>query len=125
MLAGHCTVGDGAILGGGSAVHQFARIGRFAFIGGMAGVEGDVIPFGMALGNRAYLGGLNLIGMKRNGIPRESINAVRAAYRALFDPERTVAENAVRLEASEDEYVREIAGFITADNARSLCTPKR
>ena len=126
MLAGHCTVGDGAILGGGSAVHQFARIGRGAFIGGMAGVEGDVIPFGMALGNRAYLGGLNLIGMKRSGVARESINAVRAAYKRLFDENTTVAEaGRALLEESEDAFVREIAAFVTSDTSRSLCTPRR
>lgn len=126
MLAGHCTVGDGAILGGGAAVHQFSRIGRLAFIGGMAGVEGDVIPFGMALGNRAYLGGLNLIGMKRAGVPRASINAVRQAYKALFEGGGTVAENAQKqLDESDDDLVREIAMFVTADNSRSLCTPKR
>ena len=126
MLAGHCTVGDGAILGGGAAVHQFARIGRQAFVGGMAGVEGDVIPFGMALGNRAYLGGLNLIGMKRNGVPRESINAVRYAYKSLFDGKDTVAASAARLlDETDDPYVREIASFVLFDTSRSLCTPRK
>ena len=126
MLAGHCTVGDGAILGGGAAVHQFSRIGRHAFIGGMAGVEGDVIPFGMALGNRAYLGGLNLIGMKRAGIPRVSIGAVRAAYKRLFDGDGTVHAQAEALLAeSGDENVREIARFALAETSRALCTPKR
>ena len=126
MLAGHCSVGDGAIFGGGSAVHQFSRIGRHAFIGGLAGVEGDVIPFGMALGNRAYLGGLNLIGMKRTGVPRDSINAVRHAYKRLFDGAATVAEQADALRAeSDDAFVREIAEFIVAENSRALCTPKR
>ena len=101
-------------------------MGRYAFIGGLAGVEGDVIPFGMALGNRAYLGGLNLIGMKRSGVPRESINAVRHAYKTLFDGSRTVAEQAARLlDQSDDAYVREIAEFVRAENSRALCTPNR
>ena len=67
MLAGHTRIGDHVILGGGSAVQQFARVGRHAFVGGLAGVENDVIPYGLALGNRAYLGGLNLVGLKRRG----------------------------------------------------------
>lgn len=72
MIAGHCVVEDNVIFGGGAGVHQYCRLGRNSFIGGMAGVEHDVIPYGMALGNRAYLGGLNLIGMKRAGIKRQS-----------------------------------------------------
>ena len=81
LLAGHVTVGNHVIMGGGSAVHQFTRIGDHSFVGGLAGVENDVIPFGISLGNRAYLGGINLIGMKRHGIARESIHAVRQAYK--------------------------------------------
>ena len=124
MLAGHCTVGSDAILGGGAAVHQFARIGRNAFVGGIAGVEGDLIPFGIALGNRAYLGGLNLVGMKRAGIARESIAATRAAYRELFAGDRPVAEVAGTMRDHADPCVREIVSFILADNARALCTPR-
>ena len=73
MLAGHCQIGDFAILGGGSALHQFVRVGAHAMIGGLAGVENDVIPYGMALGNRASLAGLNLVGMKRRAFAREAI----------------------------------------------------
>ena len=72
MLAGHCQIGDFAIISGGAAAHQFVRIGAHAFVGGLAGVENDVIPFGMALGNRAALAGLNVVGLKRRGFSREA-----------------------------------------------------
>ena len=72
MMAGHCAVGDYAIIGGGAAVHQFCRIGAHAFIGGLSGVENDVIPYGIAIGNRAHLAGLNIVGLKRRGFPVKS-----------------------------------------------------
>ena len=125
MLAGHCTVGDNVIFGGGAAAHQFCRIGHHAFVGGLAGVEGDVIPFGMALGNRAYLGGLNVVGMKRSGMARGSIHAVRAAYRDLFGGDAPVAQKAAALrESASDPAVRDILAFIEAGSGRALCTPK-
>ena len=126
MLAGHCKVGDYVIIGGGAGVHQFCRIGNNAFIGGLAGVENDVIPFGMALGNRAYLGGLNLVGMKRMGIERESIHRTRKVYRDLFSAEMTIGEAvaAVDAETSKDPIVASILQFIRDGEDRSLCTPR-
>lgn len=127
MVAGHCKVGDNVIFGGGAGVHQFCRIGRNAFIGGMAGVDNDVIPYGIALGNRAYLGGINIVGMKRAGIARESIHAARATMRHLFSGEVTVMEAAKSLpeNISNDPIAIQIAEFVLAggDN-RSLCTPR-
>lgn len=124
MLAGHCTVGDFAIFGGGSAAHQFCRIGHHAFIGGLAGVEGDVIPFGMAIGNRASLNGLNLIGMKRMGIERPSIHAVRGAYKDLFDGSAPVQQRASALaEAASDPLVLDMLAFVQSGGDRALCTP--
>ena len=93
MLAGHCTVGEYATIAGGSGIHQFTRVGHHAYVGGLAAVEGDVIPFGMVLGNRAYLSGLNVIGMKRAGFNREAIRNVRRAYRMLFSFDLTFKEN--------------------------------
>lgn len=125
MLAGHCVVGDNVIFGGGSAAHQFCRIGNNAFIGGLAGIEGDVIPFGMAIGNRASLAGLNLIGMKRAGIERASIHLVRAAYKALFDGKKPIQQVAAELlETSEDERVLAMLKFVLASADRALCTPE-
>lgn len=125
-LAGHVTVEDNAILGGLSAVHQWARIGAYAFIGGMSGVENDVIPFGMALGNRAHLAGLNIVGLKRAGFERERIHSLRKAYRLLFSSEGTLAE---RLEDVEkmfegDDAVQRIVAFIKSDSDRSFCVPR-
>ncbi|MCK4938928.1 MAG: acyl-ACP--UDP-N-acetylglucosamine O-acyltransferase, partial [Rhodospirillaceae bacterium] len=76
-LAGHVEVGEFAIIGGLSAVHQFARIGKHAMLGGMSGAESDVIPYGMVIGNRGGLSGLNLVGIKRRGFDRETIHSLR------------------------------------------------
>ena len=127
LLAGHCKVGNNVIVGGGAAVHQFCRIGDNAFIGGLAGIENDVIPFGMALGNRAYLGGLNLIGMKRAGIERESIHKARKAFKALFESSSgTISDNleSVSEQWGDDRVVKLIVDFITSGGDRALCTPK-
>jgi UDP-N-acetylglucosamine acyltransferase len=126
MLAGHVAVGDFVILGGGAAVIQFARIGAHAFLGGMSGLENDLIPYGMALGNRAYLSGLNIIGLQRRGFSRDDIHSLRRAYRALFADEGTLQE---RLEDVEAEFadhpiVKEIVAFIRAGGGkRALCVP--
>ena len=126
LLAGHCKVGNHVIIGGGAAVLQFCRLGDNAFIGGMAGVENDVIPFGMALGNRAYLGGLNLIGMKRAGIDRESIHLARSVFKEIFSGNNSVQEAAgsIDIQKSKDPVVSKILGFILDSGDRSLCTPK-
>lgn len=125
-LAGHVEVGDFAVLGGLCAVHQFARIGAHAMVGGMSGVEKDVIPYGSVIGNRAHLGGLNLIGMKRRGFDRATIHAIRAAYRTIFSDDGTLAERARRAaeQYADVEPVRQITDFILADSSRSFCTPR-
>ncbi len=125
-LGGHCRIGDYAILGGLSAVHQYVRIGESAFVGGMSGVENDVIPFGSALGNRASLGGLNIVGMTRRGFSREAIHQVRRAYRTLFGPEGTLKERLadVEEEFAGDENVAKIASFIREGGDRAICTPR-
>lgn len=126
MLAGHCIVGDFAILGGGAAAIQYARIGAHAFLGGMSGLENDLIPYGMALGNRAYLSGLNIIGLQRRGFSREDIHKLRRAYRLLFAAEGTLMERVddVATEYADHTIVQEIVAFIRAGGKRSLCTPR-
>lgn len=126
MLAGHCSVGDYAILGGGAAVIQFARVGAHAFVGGLSGLENDCIPYGMALGNRAYLSGLNIIGLQRRGFAREDIHTLRRAYRLLFANEGTLMERLedVAAEFENHRAVAEIVAFIRAGGKRSLCTPR-
>lgn len=84
VLGGHVRVGDGAILGGNCAVHQFCRIGRKAMIGGLSGVDRDVIPFGIVTGNRGKLRGLNVIGLKRSGFAPEVVKAITKAFMYIF-----------------------------------------
>ncbi len=92
MVAGHVTIGDFVICGGGAAIVQFARIGSHAFVSGLTGITADLIPFGLAFGNRGYLMGLNLVGLKRRNFSRDAIHELRRAYRALFAPEGTLKE---------------------------------
>lgn len=125
-LGGHVHVGDYAFLGGISAVHQFVRIGKHAMVGGMTGVEADVIPYGLVMGDRARLSGLNIVGLKRRGFSRDQIHDLRTAYRLLFAQEGTMAE---RLEDVASLYhhaaaVMDIVNFIRADSARTICQPK-
>ncbi len=126
-LAGHVQVGDRAVLGGNAAVHQFCRIGRAAMVGGLTGVERDVIPFGSVIGDRAVLGGLNLVGLKRSGVAREAIHALRAAYREIFLGREGSLSDRAR-EAAErhagQPLVLEVTDFILADSSRSFCTPR-
>jgi UDP-N-acetylglucosamine acyltransferase len=124
-LGGHVRLDEWVIIGGLSAVHQFVRVGRHAMVGGMTGVENDVIPYGSVTGNRARLQGLNIVGLKRRGFERDQIHELRNAYRLLFAPEGTMLE---RLEDvanlfAENELVMEIVRFIRADSSRAICQP--
>ena len=125
MLAGHVTVGDFAGIGGGAAVIQFTRIGAHSYLGGMSGLEADLIPYGMAFGNRAHLSGLNIVGLQRRGFSREDIHDLRRAYRLLFADEGTLVE---RMEDVEKEFkdhpiAREIIAFMRDRGKRGLCMP--
>ena len=124
-LGGHCEIGDNVIIGGLAAVHQLVRIGHHAFVGGMAAVVGDVIPYGMAVGNRAELRGFNVVGLKRSGMSRAELMTLRAAYRALFSPDRTVAENAeaVRRDFAGSPAVIDILDFLTGRGKRHFTVP--
>lgn len=126
LIGGHVHVDDFAILGGGCAVHQRVRVGKYVMIGGMSGVESDVIPYGSVMGNRAHLVGLNIIGLKRRGFDRERIHQMRTAFRVLFAEEGTLAErveDAAALYSNVPE-VMDIINFIRGDSQRGLCTPK-
>ena len=124
-LGGHVEVGDHVTIGGLSAVHQFVRIGHHAFVGGMTGVPGDVIPYGMVIGNRARLRGLNIVGLKRAGLTRAELSTLRSAYRVLFDRARPVAENAeaARAEYGSDPRVADMLDFVTSRGKRIFCVP--
>ncbi|GLQ09411.1 acyl-[acyl-carrier-protein]--UDP-N-acetylglucosamine O-acyltransferase [Devosia yakushimensis] len=125
-IAGHCQVGDNVIFGGSCVVHQFTRVGAHAFIGAHSMIDGDVIPYGMAVGNRAVLTGLNLVGLKRYKFDREAIHKLRAAYRMIFASEGTLRE---RVEDAAELFkgnalVQDVVAFITAASDRPILLPR-
>src|SRR6056300_102706 len=123
-LGGHAHVDDHAIIGGNSAVQQFTRVGKFAMIGGMCGVVRDVIPYGIAHGNRSILQGLNLIGLRRKNIPNKEILSLSEAYKIIFKNEN-LTENLSNLsnELRNNELVSQVVSFIEKDKKRPICTP--
>ncbi|MCK5295828.1 MAG: acyl-ACP--UDP-N-acetylglucosamine O-acyltransferase [Alphaproteobacteria bacterium] len=125
-LGGHVKVDDFVIIGGMSAVHQFCRIGKQAMIGGMTGVEQDVIPYGMVTGDRARLNGLNIVGLRRRGHSRRDIKTLRQAYRLLFAKEGTFAERIEDVEKlfKDNKEVMDIIGFMQAASSRNICQPE-
>ncbi len=126
-LGGHVVVGDFAVFGGLSAVHQFVRIGNHAMIGGVTGVERDVIPYGSVVGDRARLSGLNIIGMQRRGFTREEIQGLRSAYQALFESENgTFADRVVEVTTrfAGIRPVDDVLRFIKDESSRGLVQPK-
>ncbi len=125
-LAGHVVVGDRTIIGGLSAVRQFVRIGRNAMIGGMSGVEHDVIPYGLVMGDRARLRGLNVVGLKRTGLERENIQRLLDAYEALFESEGSFAERRKKVAQGygDDEQIGQILDFIDQQSSLGILQPK-
>jgi len=123
-LGGHVTLEDGVIIGGNSAVQQFTRIGRLAMIGGMTGVLKDVIPFGLSIGNRNYLQGLNLIGLRRKNYENKKIMELDKAYKSIF-ASKNLHENLSKIngEYKDNELVNEVVNFIAKDKKRPICTP--
>ena len=127
-LGGHCQIGDNVTIGGLSAVQQFCRIGRGAMIGGITGINRDVIPFAMAFGDHAELAGLNLIGLKRRGLSRDVIHALRGAFRSIFyGTEGALSDRAQAVKAKWPDIaeVQEIADFVLADAKQPLCLARR
>ena len=124
-IAGHCQLGDDVIVGGLSGVHQFVRIGRGAIIGAVTMVTNDVIPYGLVQAPRGELDGLNLVGLKRRGVERAEITALRAAYQMLAQGEGTFLDRARRLaDETDSAHVRELTAFILQATDRSFLTPK-
>lgn len=125
-VAGHTVIGDHVRFGGMCAVHQFVRIGEYAFIGAQSMIDADVIPYGMALGNRARLAGLNLVGLKRAGFERESIHTLRAAYRMIFSSEGTLRERVddAAVMFKDANLVQDVVSFITSAKDRPICLPR-
>ena len=123
-VAGHVIIEDDVIVGGLCGIHQFVRIGRGAIIGALTMVTNDVIPYALVQGARGKLDGLNLVGLKRRGVDRADITAMRAAFQSLKDGEGAFLDRARRLsEETESAYVREMVEFILGDSDRSFLTP--
>lgn len=123
-LAGHCIIEDDVIIGGLSGIHQWVRVGQGAIIGAVTMVTNDVIPFGLVQGPRGKLDGLNLVGLKRRGVERADITALRAAFQMLAQGEGAFAERARRLgEENNSEYVQKIVDFILGESDRHFLTP--
>ncbi|AUC55284.1 acyl-[acyl-carrier-protein]--UDP-N-acetylglucosamine O-acyltransferase [Sagittula sp. P11] len=123
-LAGHCVIEDDVIIGGLSGVHQWVRIGRGAIIGAVTMVTNDVIPYGLVQAPRGKLDGLNLVGLKRRGVKRDDITALRAAFQMLAQGEGAFQDRARRLgDETSSQYVKEIVAFILGDSDRSFLTP--
>ncbi len=124
-LGGHVTIEDSVVIGGNSAVQQFTRIGRLAMIGGMTGVLKDVIPFGLSFGNRNYLKGLNLIGLRRNKYKNKTILELDNAYKKIFSSKNLHANlSKINGEYKENELVQEVTKFISKDKKRPICFPQ-
>ncbi len=123
-LGGHVTIEDSVVIGGNSAVQQFTRIGRLAMIGGMTGVLKDVIPFGLSFGNRNYLQGINLIGLRRKKYENKKILELDNAYKKIFSSEK-FHENLAKIngEFKDNDLIREVIDFIAKDKKRPICTP--
>ena len=124
FMAGHCIIEDDVLIGGLAGIHQFVRIGRGAIIGAVTMVTNDVIPYGLVQAPRGVLDGLNLVGLKRRGVTRADITALRAAFQMLAQGEGTFHDRARRLgEETGSDYVREIVDFVLADTGRHFLTP--
>jgi UDP-N-acetylglucosamine acyltransferase len=123
-LGGHVIIEDSVVIGGNSAVQQFTRIGRLAMIGGMTGVLKDVIPFGLSVGNRNHLQGLNLIGLRRKNYENKKIMDLDKAYKAIFSS-KNLHENLNKIngEFKNNELVSEVINFISKDKKRPICSP--
>ena len=124
-LGGHVTIEDSVVIGGNSAVQQFTRIGRLAMIGGMTGVLKDVIPFGLSIGNRNFLQGLNLIGLRRHKYNNQKIIGLDKAYKEIF-ASKNLHENLENINGAhkDNELVSEVIRFIEKDKKRPICSPQ-
>ncbi len=122
VMGGHVSIADHAVIGGAAAIHQFVRIGRAAMIGGVSGVEADVIPFGSVIGNRARLAGLNVIGLKRRGFDKAQVQLLHGAFRDLFRRDGVFAQRlaAVRARYGGEALIDEVLAFIDAPSHRGL-----
>ena len=123
-IAGHAQISDDVIIGGNCGVQQFSRIGKMAMIGGMTAVSRDVIPYGLSFGNRNYLEGINLVGLRRKKVSNKEILTLTEAYKEIFKT-KSLHENLINLSETLkiNAYVKEVIDFINHDKKRPICTP--
>ena len=123
-IAGHAEIGDEVIIGGNCGVQQFTRIGKMAMIGGMTGVSRDVIPYGVSIGNRNYLDGINIVGLRRRKVSNKDIINLTDAYKEIFKTE-SLNDNLSKLNGNfkDNIYVKEVIEFLNKDKKRPICTP--
>ena len=124
QVGGHVSIEKNAIVGGSCAIHQFSRIGESAMVGGMTGVLSDVIPFGLSMGNRNNLMGLNLIGLRRSKVSNENIKKIQLAYETIFKT-ANFRENIEELNSDlkNNEFIKKILNFIKSDKKRAISLP--
>ena len=120
-IAGHALIEDGVILGGNCGVHQFTRIGKMAMVGGMTGVSRDIIPYSLSTGNRNYLNGINIVGLRRINVPNKDIILLTEAYKLIFKS-NNLSKNLNNLEDKfkENDLVKDVVNFISKDKKRPI-----
>jgi len=123
-IAGHAEIEDFVIIGAKCGVQQFTRIGKRAMIGGMTGVLRDVIPYGLSTGNRNYLNGINVVGLRRDKVSNKDILGLTDAYKEIFKTE-VLSENLKNLNGkyTDNPLVKDVLDFINKDKKRPICTP--
>jgi len=123
-IAGHAIIEDNVVIGGNCGVQQFTRIGKMAMIGGMTGVSRDVIPYGLSTGNRNYLNGINVVGLRRSKVPNTDIIGLTDAYKEIFR-NKSLNENLNKLNGDfkDNPLVKEVVEFINKNKKRPICTP--
>ncbi len=124
QVGGHVSIQNNAVVGGSCAIHQFSRIGESAMIGGMTGVLSDVIPFGLSMGNRNNLIGLNLVGLRRSQVSNENIKKIQLAYEIIFKtPSFRKNIEKLDIDLKKNEFVKKILNFINSDKKRPISLP--
>jgi UDP-N-acetylglucosamine acyltransferase len=123
-IAGHAEIDDYVVIGGNCGVQQFTRIGKMAMIGGMTGVSRDVIPYGLSTGNRNYLNGINVVGLRRGKKPNKEIIGLTDAYKEIFKTKDLNTNlNILNDKFKDNNLVKEVVEFIKNDKKRPICTP--
>ena len=125
-LAGHVNIERNVVVGALSAIHQFTRVGEGSMIGGMSGITGDVPPFCTAIGNRAKLNGLNIVGLKRNKVNKTEISELRKVYNYIFGSnELTFKERVEEIKKEKKSFytIKKLLNFISEESNRSFCLP--